>query len=966
MKRLLLIAGCLLFTSQFLFSQLLTWTPDFAKDNDNITITMDATKGNQGLLNYTPTTDVYVHIGLITSASANGGDWKYTKFAWATTPVAAQATYLGSNKWQYTITNIRTFFNAPAGVPAGETIKAIAILFRSGNGNSKQANTDGSDMYVPVYDNNLAVRFSVPPFQPRYVPIPEPINKQVGDNINVTGIASQVADMKLYLNGTVVQSANGVTTISANPAITLSGNNEIVVEAVASSVTKKDTLRFFVSPAVTIAPLPAGVKDGINYATNNTEVTLVLYAPGKNRVSVIGEFTGSNWIEQSAYIMKKTPDGNYWWLTISGLTPGTEYAFQYLVDGTLKISEPYAEKLLDPGNDGSITATTYPALKAYPTGLTTGIVSVLQTNAPAYNWAVNSFSRPDKRNLVIYELLLRDFIAAHDWKTLKDTLNYLKNMGINAIEVMPFNEFEGNLSWGYNPFQYFAPDKYYGPKNTLKEFIDTCHKKGMAVIMDIVLNHTYGPSPLAQLYWDPQNNRPAANNPWYNPVAPTAFGFGEDFNHESTATKNFFNRVLQHWLTEYKVDGYRFDFSKGLTQKPSTNDANFSAYDATRIAILNNYATTIKNIYNDAYIILEHFCADDEEKELSDNGFLLWANVWTQYQEASMGFMANSNFERGIHTVRNWQNAHLVDFMESHDEERITYKNVKYGSASGSYNIKNLPTALERMELNAAFMLTIPGPKMIWEFGELGYDISRCNLSTNGEGGDCNTKTDPKPIHWEYLQDAQRKHVYTTYSNLNKLRFHPWFKDVFTGNNITLTRSLGGAFKNIVVRSATDSSMICVLGNFDVVSQPVTFTFPSAGNWFDYLNNTSFSATGTAQSITLQPGEFHVYVNRNVNNIAVTPVIDINNPGSGLQVAVYPNPIGSNAVTEVYVPEKGNTEASLWNTAGQKVAVIFAGTLAKGKHTFSLSAKTNNLPAGMYLLKVQTKTKTASIKILLP
>jgi hypothetical protein len=488
----------------------------------------------------------------------------------------------------------------------------------------------------------------------------------------------------------------------------------------------------------------------------------------------------------------------------------------------------------------------------------------------------------------------------------------------------------------------------------------------MAVIMDIVLNHTYGPSPLAQLYWDPQNSRPAANNPWYNAVAPTAFGFGDDFNHASTATTYFFNRVLQHWLTEYKVDGYRFDFSKGLTQRPSTDDNSFSAYDPTRIAILNNYATTIKNIYNDAYIILEHFCADTEEKELADNGFLLWANVWTQYQEASMGFLPNSNFERGIHTVRNWQSAHLVDFMESHDEERITYKNVKYGNANGSYNIKSLPTALQRMELNAAFMLTIPGPKMIWEFGELGYDFSRCYLATNGEGGDCNTKTDPKPIHWEYLQDAQRKHVYNTYSNLNKLRFHPWYKDVFTGNNITLTRSLGGAFKNIVVRSATDSSMICVLGNFDVISQAVSFTFPTAGNWFDYLDNTSFSATGTAQSITLQPGEFHVYVNRNVNNIAVTPVIDINNPGSELQVFVYPNPIGSNAVTEVYIPEKGNTEASLWNTAGQKVAVIFAGTLVKGKHTFSLSAKTDNLPAGMYLLKVQTKTKTASIKILLP
>ena len=57
---------------------------------------------------------------------------------------------------------------------------------------------------------------------------------------------------------------------------------------------------------------------------------------------------------------------------------------------------------------------------------------------------------------------------------------------------MPFNEFEGNDSWGYNPDFYFAPDKYYGPKNTLKEFIDSCHSKGIAVIMDIALNHSFG------------------------------------------------------------------------------------------------------------------------------------------------------------------------------------------------------------------------------------------------------------------------------------------------------------------------------------------------------------------------------------------------------------------------------------------------------------------------------------------
>ncbi|HLG38441.1 MAG TPA: alpha-amylase family glycosyl hydrolase, partial [Chitinophagaceae bacterium] len=581
--RKVLFLFCAGLASFFSYSQLLTWTPDFAKDNDAIVITVDANKGNRGLLGYSG--NVYVHIGVITSASTGPGNWLHVPFAWGTTDAASQAAPAGTNKWNYTINNIRSFFS----VPAGETITKIAILFRDGPGNLVQRNTDGSDMYVPVYDNGVHIRISQPPSQPTYTPIPEPISKQVGDNITLTAISNQPAALNIWLNNSLIQTASNATTVTAAPTLTASGQQEVIVDAQNANGSATDTLRFFVSPAVTVAPLPPGVTDGINYSASNTEVTLVLYAPGKNRISVIGEFTGSNWGEQSQYVMNKTPDGNYWWLKITGLTAGTEYAYQYLVDGALKIAEPYTEKILDPFNDGSITSTTYPGLKPYPTGQTSGIVSVLQTNAPPYTWSVNNFSRPDKRNLVIYELLLRDFITAHDWKTLKDTLNYLKSLGVNAIEVMPFNEFGGNLSWGYNPFQFFAPDKYYGPKNNLKEFIDTCHKKGIAVIMDIVLNHTYGPSPLAQLYWDAGNNRPAGNNPWYNAIAPTAFGFGEDFNHSSAATKYFFNRVLQHWLTEYKIDGYRFDFSKGLTQKPSSNDAVFSAYDPTRIANINGY-----------------------------------------------------------------------------------------------------------------------------------------------------------------------------------------------------------------------------------------------------------------------------------------------------------------------------------------------------------------------------------------
>ena len=473
MNRILLIFFTLLLSLTG-FSQLLTWTPGFPTETTGpIVITMDASKGNAGLNNYATTSDVYVHTGVITSASTSYSDWRYVKFNqnFNTTNPALNATYIGGNRWQFTITGgIRAYY----GVPVGETILKISILFRNGNGSLVQRNLDNSDMYIPVYTTALATRLSVPPKQPTFLPKAEPITKVVGNTIAITGISKVLSNLKLYFNGTLIQSQNSTSSITASPGptITTAGTQTIVVEASDGVTTKYDTIKFYVAGTVNIVAAPAGLRDGINYEANTTAATFLLYAPNKTRVGIIGDLPGSNWDETSTYQLNKTPDGNYWWLRVTGLTPGTEYSFQYLIDGTIKVSDPYVEKIQDPWNDQYITAETYPSLKPYPTGFTSGIVGILQTASPAYTWTTSNYTRPDKKNLVIYELLLRDFIGKHDWKTMKDTINYLKNLGINAIEFMPFNEFEGNNSWGYNPDFYFAPDKYYVPKNDLKKCID--------------------------------------------------------------------------------------------------------------------------------------------------------------------------------------------------------------------------------------------------------------------------------------------------------------------------------------------------------------------------------------------------------------------------------------------------------------------------------------------------------------
>ncbi|QPH41538.1 alpha-amylase family glycosyl hydrolase [Pedobacter endophyticus] len=591
-------------------------------------------------------------------------------------------------------------------------------------------------------------------------------------------------------------------------------------------------------PIPTNTELPAGAKDGVAFINNGTSAIVTLYAPGKNSVSLIGDF--NDW-STAANVMKKTPDGNTWWVQIDNLNPNTEYAYQFYVDGSLKVADPYCEKVLDPNNDQYISPSVYPNLKTYPTGKTTGIVSVMQANQPTYTWKNTSFTRPAKNNLVIYELLIRDFTTEHSYASTLAKLDYLSGLGINAIELMPVNEFEGNLSWGYNPSFYFAPDKYYGTKVALQNFIDECHGKGIAVILDMVLNHSFGQSPMVQLYFD--GAKPTASSPWFNVDAKHPFNVGYDFNHESAATKKFSKDVMKFWMQQYKIDGFRFDLSKGFTQTQSSGDDVFRKYDAGRIAIWKDYNNYIKSIDPNLYVILEHFAEESEEKVLADEGMMLWNNLNYNMNEATMGWLSNSNFQWGFYANHGFSKSeNLVSYAESHDEERLNFKNLEYGNASGNYVIKgNLATALKRAELAAAFLFAVPGPKMIWQFGELGYDIRI----------DFNERTGEKPIKWEYYSEPNRRALYDAYAKFIRLK-----KNNSIFNATTSSCNLAGGIKYI--KLVEGSNTVLVVGNFDVVNQTASIDFGASGTWLDAVGNNINLASGT-YSATLAPGEYHIF-----------------------------------------------------------------------------------------------------------
>ena len=248
---------------------------------------------------------------------------------------------------------------------------------------------------------------------------------------------------------------------------------------------------------------------------------------------------------------------------------------------------------------------------------------------------------------------------------------------------------------------------------------------------------------------------------------------------------------------------------------------------------------------------------------------------------------------------------------------------------------------------------------MLWQFGEVGYDfpINYCPDGTINN----NCRVDNKPIKWDYMADPNRKHVYDLFSNLIKLRFHPWYKEAFMSNRVEY--SLGGAFKWIKV--TTDTSNMLVVGNFDVAPATGSVTFQNTGIWYDYLNNTTYTATGTAQSLTLAPGAFHVYVNRNVNNITATPVSNIPWAGNELAVQLYPNPATAGFSIDVQVPQTGPVQVDLLNAVGQRISTLQKGSIIRGKHRLDFNR--NSIPAsnGHYFLQVQTKSGSKTIQVTL-
>ncbi|WP_179318285.1 alpha-amylase family glycosyl hydrolase [Winogradskyella helgolandensis] len=930
-----------------------------------VTITVDANSTDSNCNGLNNPTKVYIHSGIGNNSDAFGygvvGNWGQDDGV-------GEMTNNGDGTFSITITP-QTYY----GITQAEADSAtqIGMVFRNETGDQELKDDGCIDFIFPV--GKVLINITQPTSE--VVVLNSGDDLSVSATITYQGSTTVMGSFEIFYNNVSVSTGNcGFPACNSTLTnITESGTVKFVGTPPSSTDTGEASFDIIVVPTVTEEALPANMIDGINYHTDATKATLVLTAPGKEFIQVAGSW--NNYEPSNSDVMKRDPSTGKYWLEVSGLTSGTIETYQYWVFDTnpianspalVKVADPYSPLVLSPFDDPYISATTYPNMPTYPADQERE-VTVLQTGQTPYNWQVANFTKPVEEDLIIYEVLIRDFDADRNFQDIIDRIDYFKNLNINAIELLPIMEYEGNESWGYNTSFHMAIDKFYGTQEKFKELVDICHQNGIAVILDIAFNHAFGRNPMVRMWMDDPDGDgwggPSTDNPYFNVYPTHSYSVGNDFNHSSDYTKDYVKQVVGYWIEEYKIDGFRWDLTKGFTQNCGNgtyggDEGCTGSYQQDRVDVLKEYADHSWSVDPNHYVIFEHLGSDNEEKEWANyklsegKGVMMWGIMNSPYSELTMGQGGDKNISRMGHKGHvSFNGPRVVGYAESHDEERLMYKNVAFGNTSNSsHNVQDLNIALSRMSALGAVSVMVPGPKMIWHFGELGMDTSifTCNDGSYDNDG-CKLDTKPQP-QWtnNWLTDAIRGQIYDDWSKLHKLKIdEPVFEGDYEITSGNLTPRID-VFDNSIPNSELKN--VIILANFDITTRSIDTNFPAGvtSTWYDLMDATgNTTVSNSTSAITIPAGQFRILGNKASDVLSVADE-------ALLGFSIYPNPSQTTFSINVNV-----SNVEVYDLTG-KLVKSFKGNFNR-VDTFDVSS----LNSGMYMVKVQnTNNQTLTTKLI--
>lgn len=854
-KHLLLLMAMVWLAVSGVSAQMFTTSPSpLQQSSKNVKIYFDPSQCDVAGLK--TATEIYAHIGVTLTSDPNA--WTHVVGAWADKQAKKKFTKLSSGLWELNIGDINTYFS----LPAGTEIAKIAIIALNATGTVQT-----KDCFLDVYP---------PGFYISLTHSPENLVINKATTFTFTLSSTENARLTLKVDGQEIASASNTTTLSKSYSFSSQGSFSKVT-AVADNGTETKTQEVTVAYPTASRPenYPGGTPKMGAVKQADGSVIFCLAAPLKQSVIIVGAWDDYQTLDKNVMKYHDYNGYRYFWTKVTGLENNKYYPYYYLVDGTIKVADPCAKLMLDCYSDKWIPAGVWTEeMPKYPYDrFDDTMLAVYRGDIDDYNWdsATKNFKVPDKKSMVVYELLLRDFTgdgSDQDGKrygTFSSALpkvSYLKDLGVNAVEILPVMEFNGNSSWGYNTNGYMALDKVYGSPKDMRDFVAACHRNGIAVILDIVFNQADGLMPWYQMY-------PAGSNPFFNQTAPHAYSVLNDFNQGYPLVQEYWHQVIRYWMEAYKVDGFRFDLVKGLGDNnsyASPSDANTNKYNQSRVNRMKVLHDLIVSIKSDGIHVNELLGELSEENANTANGEIGWNNINNGSAQYAMGFAQNNQDTKGFYGP-NWGRTFggALSYAESHDEPRVAWKVKEYGASAVKYTTNPKNATVRRLGSVAAQMLLSPGAQMIWEFGEVAADYKH--------GSDLE-KLRAIPPMWDYFNNSARAGLYENYRQLCNLRLKN--PEMFNG---TATYTING-FTNSVsaprwIRLNYGDKEIIGVFNTAISGSDVTVSVPvqklsdsnhqliTAG----YQTNPTLSGNGGNISVKVPANSFAVFATKSVAGV---------------------------------------------------------------------------------------------------
>lgn len=540
-----------------------------------------------------------------------------------------------------------------------------------------------------------------------------------------------------------------------------------------------------------------------------------LFAPYNKGAALIGSF--SNWEEIP---MEKDEEGNF--RTKVDLEDGV-YQYKFRVqskswfleaDQWVDVVDPYATDIDDPTQNGVVRVKDGDRI------------------VDTYVWKHDDKPLPGDRELVIYEMHVADFsggeadpLARGKYKHVVEKLDYLVDLGINAIELMPLKEYPGDYSWGYNPRYFFAAESSYGTTEELKNLIDECHGRGIRVIIDGIYNHSESSSPLTQIdhdYWYHHAPRDPDNN------------WGPEFNYEfydeklgTYPARKFAGDAVRYWVQQYHLDGIRFDAARQIANydfmhwivQEAKNAAGPKPFYTVAEYIpetpsITNLEGPMDGCWHDSFYhcIIEHICGDTFDLE----------RLKDVIDCKRQGFLGATN---------------VVNYLSNHDHNRVF-------SELGDRGILD-EAAFKRAKLGVALLMTAVGVPLIW-MGE--------------EFGEYKAKTiEQAKIDWTLLGNDMNKGLWEYYKGLIHLREN---NQALYTENIEFFHEDPDSKVFAYTRWNDEGSRVVVVANLSdnyLASYSVPH-FPANGTWHEWTGNYNVESGNDNIMIDLPEYEAKVFV----------------------------------------------------------------------------------------------------------